>query len=209
MGAPACSRTRSASAQGSGFLASTRSSTTSSASPTSRTATRSRATISRAGWRRRSSFDDDGLELAIGCGRGDATAHRARDGARGDPRRGPRRRDAPSSLPRVHPTLDVVDAEPGVDETALVELEEPRAHRSAMGAFPPLLRRRQLRRPQRSRRRSTAERRRDRPLMGVGAGARPRTVGGWGWLATHVLQQQLVDAARGDRTGRSAPSIRR
>ena len=27
------------------------------------------------------------------------------------------------SLPRVHPTFDAVDAEPGVDEKALVELE--------------------------------------------------------------------------------------
>jgi gamma-glutamyltranspeptidase/glutathione hydrolase len=28
------------------------------------------------------------------------------------------------ALPRVHPTLDVVDAEPDVDETALATLEE-------------------------------------------------------------------------------------
>jgi gamma-glutamyltranspeptidase / glutathione hydrolase len=30
------------------------------------------------------------------------------------------------SLPRVHPTLELVDAEPGVDEVALTTLEERR-----------------------------------------------------------------------------------
>ena len=68
-------------------------------------------------------FDGDGLELAIGS----AGATRLRtalatvlaaildEGL-----------DAETavSLPRVHPTLDLVDAEPGVDEAALVALEE-------------------------------------------------------------------------------------
>ena len=68
-------------------------------------------------------FDGDGLELAIGS----AGATRLRtalatvlaaildEGL-----------DAETavSLPRVHPTLDLVDAEPGVDEAALEALEE-------------------------------------------------------------------------------------
>jgi gamma-glutamyltranspeptidase/glutathione hydrolase len=68
-------------------------------------------------------FDGDGLELAVGS----AGATRLRtalatvlaaildEGI-----------DAETavSLPRVHPTLDVVDAEPGVDEAALTTLEE-------------------------------------------------------------------------------------
>ena len=68
-------------------------------------------------------FDADGLELAIGA----AGATRLRtalatvlaaildEGL-----------DAETavSLPRVHPTVELVDAEPGVDETALTTLEE-------------------------------------------------------------------------------------
>ena len=68
-------------------------------------------------------FDADGLELAIGS----AGATRLRTALatvlaavldEG--------RDAETAvgLPRVHPTLDVVDAEPGVDEAALATLEE-------------------------------------------------------------------------------------
>jgi gamma-glutamyltranspeptidase/glutathione hydrolase len=67
-------------------------------------------------------FDDNGLALAIGS----AGATRLRTGLATvlagildqglDP-------ESAVSLPRVHPTLDVVDAEPGVDENALVELE--------------------------------------------------------------------------------------
>jgi gamma-glutamyltranspeptidase/glutathione hydrolase len=67
-------------------------------------------------------FDDNGLALAIGA----AGATRLRTALvtvlagildQGlDP-------ESAVSLPRVHPTLDVVDAEPGVDEQALVELE--------------------------------------------------------------------------------------
>ena len=68
-------------------------------------------------------FDSDGLELAIGS----AGATRLRTAlstvlaAILD-----EEFDAETavSLPRVHPTLDVVDAEPGVDEPALVLLEE-------------------------------------------------------------------------------------
>jgi gamma-glutamyltranspeptidase/glutathione hydrolase len=68
-------------------------------------------------------FDGEGLELAIGS----AGATRLRTALatvlaaildEGH--------DAETAvaLPRVHPTLDVVDAEPGVDETALAKLEE-------------------------------------------------------------------------------------
>ena len=67
-------------------------------------------------------FDDNGLALAIGA----AGATRLRTALATvlagildqglDP-------ESAVSLPRVHPTLDVVDAEPGVDEKALVELE--------------------------------------------------------------------------------------
>ncbi len=67
-------------------------------------------------------FDDNGLALAIGS----AGATRLRTALATvlagildqalDP-------ESAVSLPRVHPTLDVVDAEPGVDEKALVELE--------------------------------------------------------------------------------------
>jgi gamma-glutamyltranspeptidase / glutathione hydrolase len=68
-------------------------------------------------------FDDAGLELAIGS----AGATRLRtalatvvaaildEGYDAE---------AAVALPRVHPTLEVVDAEPGVDESALAELEE-------------------------------------------------------------------------------------
>ena len=65
-------------------------------------------------------------------------------------------------LPRVHPTLEVVDAEPGVDEAALTALEEQRTHRAPLGSPPPLLRRRQLRRPCGRGRRSAPQRRRAR-----------------------------------------------
>jgi len=68
-------------------------------------------------------FDDDGLALAIGS----AGATRLRTALATvlagildeglDP-------ETAVSLPRVHPTRDVIDAEPGVDEKALVELEE-------------------------------------------------------------------------------------
>ena len=122
-GAHACSRTRSASVPASGSPASTRSSTTSSASPTSRTAIRSPATTSRAAWRRPS------------CSTG--TASSSRSAPRAPPGYVPHSRpvlaaildeglDAETavSLPRVHPTLEVVDAEPGVDEAALTTLEE-------------------------------------------------------------------------------------
>jgi gamma-glutamyltranspeptidase/glutathione hydrolase len=67
-------------------------------------------------------FDDNGLELAIGA----AGATRLRTALATvlagvldeglDP-------ESAVALPRVHPTSDVVDAEPGVDEKALVELE--------------------------------------------------------------------------------------
>ena len=67
-------------------------------------------------------FDAEGLALAIGA----AGATRLRTALATvlagildqglDP-------ESAVSLPRVHPTLDVVDAEPGVDEKALVELE--------------------------------------------------------------------------------------
>jgi gamma-glutamyltranspeptidase/glutathione hydrolase len=68
-------------------------------------------------------FDADGVELAIGS----AGATRLRTAlatvlaAILD-----ERLDAETavSLPRIHPTLDVVDAEPGVDEAALTSLEE-------------------------------------------------------------------------------------
>ena len=67
-------------------------------------------------------FDDNGLALAIGA----AGATRLRTALATvlagilDQGRVP---ESAVSLPRVHPTLDVVDAEPGVDEKALVELE--------------------------------------------------------------------------------------
>ena len=67
-------------------------------------------------------FDDNGLELAIGA----AGATRLRTALATvlagvldeglDP-------ESAVTLPRVHPTSEVVDAEPGVDEKALVELE--------------------------------------------------------------------------------------
>ena len=68
-------------------------------------------------------FDDNGLELAIGS----AGATRLRTALAAvlaailD-----ERLDAETAvaLPRVHPTLDLVDAEPGVDESALAVLEE-------------------------------------------------------------------------------------
>jgi gamma-glutamyltranspeptidase/glutathione hydrolase len=68
-------------------------------------------------------FDESGLELAIGA----AGATRLRTAlatvlaAILD-----ERLDAETAvdLPRVHPTLELVDAEPGVDERALTQLEE-------------------------------------------------------------------------------------
>ena len=44
--------------------------------------------------------------------------------------------------PRVHPAGDVVNAEPGVDEEALAELEAAGPHRAALARAAPLLRRR-------------------------------------------------------------------
>jgi gamma-glutamyltranspeptidase / glutathione hydrolase len=67
-------------------------------------------------------FDDDGLALAIGS----AGATRLRTALAtvlaGVLDEGLSAEDA-VALPRVHPTPDVVDAEPGVDEPALAELE--------------------------------------------------------------------------------------
>ena len=68
-------------------------------------------------------FDGDGLELAVGS----AGATRLRTalatvlGAILDEGLDP---ETAVTLPRVHPTLDLVDAEPGVDEAALSILEE-------------------------------------------------------------------------------------
>jgi gamma-glutamyltranspeptidase / glutathione hydrolase len=68
-------------------------------------------------------FDGDGLALAIGS----AGASRLRTALASvlagilDERLSP---DDAVARPRVHPTRDLVDAEPGVDETALLELEE-------------------------------------------------------------------------------------
>jgi len=68
-------------------------------------------------------FDGDGLELAIGS----AGATRLRTAlatvlaAILDERLDP---ETAVGLPRVHPTVDLVDAEPGVDEGALTSLEE-------------------------------------------------------------------------------------
>jgi gamma-glutamyltranspeptidase / glutathione hydrolase len=68
-------------------------------------------------------FDDDGLALAIGS----AGASRLRTALSGvlagvlDEGVAP---DEAVARPRVHPTRDIVDAEPGVDERALSELEE-------------------------------------------------------------------------------------
>ena len=104
-------------------------------------------------------FDADGLELAIGS----AGATRLRtalatvlaaildEGL-----------DAETAvaLPRVHPTLDVVDAEPGVDEAALAALEERGRTVRRWDRLPPLLRRRQLRRPGGRGGRSAPQRRR-------------------------------------------------
>jgi gamma-glutamyltranspeptidase/glutathione hydrolase len=68
-------------------------------------------------------FDGDGLELAIGA----AGATRLRT-ALGTTLAAvlDEGHDAETAvtLPRVHPTLDVIDAEPGVDEPALTTLEE-------------------------------------------------------------------------------------
>ena len=67
-------------------------------------------------------FDGDGLELAIGA----AGATRLRTALSTvlagilDEGLAP---DDAVSRPRVHPTPDVIDAEPGVDENALTELE--------------------------------------------------------------------------------------
>jgi gamma-glutamyltranspeptidase / glutathione hydrolase len=68
-------------------------------------------------------FDDDGLSLAIGS----AGATRLRTALATvltgvlDEELDP---ETAVSRPRVHPTSDLVDAEPGVDENALAELEE-------------------------------------------------------------------------------------
>jgi gamma-glutamyltranspeptidase/glutathione hydrolase len=68
-------------------------------------------------------FDEDGLELAIGA----AGATRLRTAlatvlaAILDEGRDA---EAAVALPRVHPTLELVDAEPGVDDAALTQLEE-------------------------------------------------------------------------------------
>ena len=156
--ARASSRTRSASVRESGSRASTCSSTTCWASPTSRSASRSAGDHLESRMAPALVFDSNGLELAIGS----AGATRLRtalgtvlaaildEGL-----------DAETAvaLPRVHPTPDVIDAEPGVDEPALTLLEEQRAHGAPVGALPPLLRRRELRRPCGSSRRSAAQRR--------------------------------------------------
>jgi gamma-glutamyltranspeptidase/glutathione hydrolase len=68
-------------------------------------------------------FDHEGLALAIGA----AGASRLRTALASvlagilDEGLAP---DAAVARPRVHPTRDIVDAEPGIDERALAELEE-------------------------------------------------------------------------------------
>ena len=90
---------------------------------TSRTATRSPATTSRAAWRRRSCSTTTGSRSRSarparrGCGPRSRPSSRRSSTKASTPRRAVAR-------PRVHPTLDVVDAEPGVDEAALAALEE-------------------------------------------------------------------------------------
>ena len=102
-------------------------------------------------------FDANGLELAIGA----AGATRLRtalatvlaaildEGLDAETAVG---------LPRVHPISELVDAEPGVDEAALTELEARRTYGPPLGSAPSLLRRRLLRRARRRGGRSSPER---------------------------------------------------
>ena len=67
-------------------------------------------------------FDDSGLALAIGAAGATRLKTALSTVLAGVLEEGLDPEDA-VSRPRIHPTPDVVDAEPGVDETALEELE--------------------------------------------------------------------------------------
>ena len=121
--APACSRTRSASAPASGYPASTLQLNNLLGESDIAPGEPQPGDHSRAAWHRRSSSTRrprarDRLR------RRDALAHRARHGARRDPRRGARRRDGRRRSRASIPRSTLVDAEPGVDEAALGALEE-------------------------------------------------------------------------------------
>ena len=90
-------------------------------------------------------LDGDGPALAIGAAGGTRLRTALVGGRRRDPRRGPRpsgRRRPAARAPR----RDVVNAEPGVDEGALAELERRGLTVRRWAVAPPLLRRRQPRR---------------------------------------------------------------
>ena len=92
--------------------------------------------------------------------------------------------------PRVHRAGDVVNAEPGVDEAALAELERARARPCGAGRAPPLLRRRQPRRARPA-----------RPPTRGGA-ARPRA----SVRRVRPAARRARSPRRRARSGRSAPA---
>ena len=143
-------------------------------------------------------FDDEGLVLALGA----AGATRLRtalatvlaaildEGLEAE---------AAVARPRVHPTPEVVDAEPGVGRGRARRARGSRPCRQALGALPPLLRRRQLRRPGGSGRRPAPERSGDRALTrGRGLASRRFECG-----------LNLLDDAQDVLIGEVVPSLER
>ena len=102
-------------------------------------------------------LDDEGLALAIGSAGGTRLRTALVGVAAGilDERLDP---VAAVERPRFHRAGDVVNAEPGVDEQALAELETAGPARAPLAGAAPLLRRGQPGRASRRRRRSAAKR---------------------------------------------------
>ena len=88
--------------------------------------------------------DDDGLALAAGAAGGTRLRTALLGVDRGVLDEG-LSADSAVRRARFHPAPDVVNAEPGVDESALTELESARASSPPLGRAAPLLRRRQRR----------------------------------------------------------------
>ena len=120
--APACSPTRSVSARGYGSPGSTSSSTTCSARPRSPSASPRPATTCRAAWRRLSPSTPTGSSSRSGRPDRRACEPRSPPCSPASSTKGSTPRPlSPARASTPAPTL--IDAEPGVDETALAELE--------------------------------------------------------------------------------------
>ena len=118
-------------------------------------------------------FDGDGLELALGAA-GGTRLRTALVGVLAGVLHGGLEVQAAIDRPRFHPAGDVVNAEPGVDETWLQRARSRRQAGAALGRAPPLLRRGQRRRALELGRRSAPERPRAAGPVGTVVAIQPR-----------------------------------